>query len=287
MDTPGFDDTNVSDSQILMEIATALVDFFSDEAEIQGALYVHPVVEARMRGSGIKNLRMFRKVLGMEGMKNCRLVTTKWQLVDRDVGDAREKELCSSDQFWGPLIRAGATTVRFDDSTESAMDILRPLLFGASFEPQLVGEVLRDGKIIMQTEAGQVVIDDVEEAEKMHAEEIKQLEKERKDAEAQKDFEYAAQLEEERKKHQAEVKRLEKDKEILSQPVPQPVPKSSPGGPPSGIGRWLARASAITVGGAATYLSGGLLAPFAALLYGATEQALHDSRNTRRFPPRS
>ena len=52
MDTPGFDDTHISDTDILKEIATALVDAFNDKAEIQGALYVHPVIEARMRGSG-------------------------------------------------------------------------------------------------------------------------------------------------------------------------------------------------------------------------------------------
>jgi len=282
MDTPGFDDTHISDTQILREIAQALLDSFNDKAEIQGALYIHPVVEARMRGSGVKNLRMFKKVLGMNGMKNCRLVTTKWKLVEEAVGADREKELCESDDFWRPLVRAGATTVRFDDSTESAMNILGPLVFGPSFEPQLLGE-LRDGTTLPQTEAGQVVNDDVEEATKAHATELKELEKEKMEALAQKDFEYAAQLEEEKKKHQAKVDQLEKDRKMLDTPITS-----------SGAGRffarWVARAGVVVAGAVATYMSGGLLAPHAAMLYAATEQALQeDSKSCRRSgrePPR-
>ena len=78
MDTPGFDDTNISDAKVLEAIASAFVDAFKDEAEIQGALYVHPTIEAKISGSERKNLIMFNKVLGEKGMANYRLVATKW-----------------------------------------------------------------------------------------------------------------------------------------------------------------------------------------------------------------
>ncbi|EHL01445.1 P-loop containing nucleoside triphosphate hydrolase [Glarea lozoyensis ATCC 20868] len=154
MDTPGFDDTYTSDAKILEEIATALLDAFNDKAEIQGALYVHPVIEAKMRGSGRKNLIMFRKVLGMEGMKNVRLVTTKWSQVDYHTGVDRETELSEKEEFWQPLLAAGASTVRFGDTMESAIEIIKPLIHGPAFEPQLVEEVVRDGKELRQTQAG-------------------------------------------------------------------------------------------------------------------------------------
>ena len=77
MDTPGFDDTYLSDAEILKNIATALVDAFNNQAEIQGALYIHLVTEAKMRRSSRKYLIIFHNVLGMKGMRNCRLMTTK------------------------------------------------------------------------------------------------------------------------------------------------------------------------------------------------------------------
>ena len=80
MKTPGFDDTNNSDREILETMAKARVDAFKDEAEIQGALNVRPVTKARMKGSGMKNLRMFKKVLGTRRMARCQLVITKWSL---------------------------------------------------------------------------------------------------------------------------------------------------------------------------------------------------------------
>lgn len=77
MDIPGFDDTYLSDAEILRNIATALVDAFNNQAEIQSALYIHLVTEAKMRRSSRKYLIIFHNVLDMKGMGNCRLVTTK------------------------------------------------------------------------------------------------------------------------------------------------------------------------------------------------------------------
>ena len=107
-----------------------------------------------MRGSGRKNLIMFRKVLGMKGMANCRLVTTKWSLQDDKVSKAREQELCEKEEFWRPLLAAGARDVRFGDSKQSAIEIIKPLIQGPAFEPLLVEDVVRDKKPLRQTQAG-------------------------------------------------------------------------------------------------------------------------------------
>ncbi|KAH6718625.1 P-loop containing nucleoside triphosphate hydrolase protein [Leptodontidium sp. MPI-SDFR-AT-0119] len=266
MDTPGFDDTYISDADILKEIATSLVDAFNDKAEIQGALYIHPVIEARMRGSGRKNLIMFRKVLGMKGMRNVRLVTTKWSQVDPDKGREREEELCQKEEFWQPLLAAGASAVRFDDSMESAIEIIKPLIHGPAFEPQLVEEVVRDGKPLSQTQAGKVVNDDIAEARKLHKAEMEQLARDMKEAGNKRDFAFRAELAAERDEHAKKLKKLEDDSRVIAAPVQRT----------GRFGRWVARTAAIAVGGAATFISGGLLAGHALLLYGATEAAISD-----------
>lgn len=269
MDTPGFDDTYLSDAEILKNIARALVDAFNDQAEIQGALYIHPVTEAKMRGSGRKNLIMFHNVLGMKGMKNCRLVTTKWSLQSENVSKAREQELCEKKEFWQPLLAAGAQTVRFGDSMESAIDIIKPLLQGPAFEPLLVEEVVKNKMTIQQTQAGQVVNDDVEEAKRTHRAEIAEL----KAQEAQADAEFRELLRAERKEHEAALEKLAKDKELLA----EQVSRSSSGR----FGRWIARGCAWVGGGLMTIASAGTLAPAAALLIASTEAGAQAHKHSR------
>jgi hypothetical protein len=99
MDTSGFDDTYLSDVEILRNIATALVDAFNHQAEIQGAPDIHLVTEARMRGSGRKNLLMFQTVLGMKGTDHCRPATTKWSMQPESMSKNREGELCEKKEF--------------------------------------------------------------------------------------------------------------------------------------------------------------------------------------------
>ncbi|KAN0115439.1 P-loop containing nucleoside triphosphate hydrolase protein [Hyaloscypha variabilis] len=258
MDTPGFDDPKVSDADILKIIATSLMDTFNDQADIKGALYVHSLQEVRMRGSGIKNLLMFKKLLGMNGMSHCRLVTSKWSLQPESVSVAREEELCQKEDFWKPFLAAGAKTARFHDSTSSAIDIIRPLVQGPAFEPLLVKEISKQGKTLPQTQAGQVVNDDIEEARKAHKAEIAVL----KEEEANADAESKELIRAVREDLQAKISQLENDKRLLAEAIPNRSGR---------IGRWIARGTAAIIGGAMTIASGGALAPFAALLYGATE----------------
>lgn len=269
MDTPGFDDTYLSDADILKNIATALVDTFNDQADIQGALYIHQVTEARMRGSGRKNLIMFQNVLGMKGMNHCRLVTTKWSLQSASVSKERERELCEKKEFWQPLLAAGAQTVRFGDSMESAIDIIIPLLQGPAFEPLLVEEVVQGHKTIEETHAGRVVNDDLEKAEKMHAADIADL----KARERKATGEMREMMRAEREEHEAALLKVAREKEVLA----QRVSASSSGR----FGRWVARGCAWVGGGLMTVASAGALAPAAALLIAGTEAGAQVHKHSR------
>jgi hypothetical protein len=66
LDTPGFDDPGMTDTEILTMISTCLEDSFNDEAEILGALYIHAIIEPRMKRSGVTNLLMFKQIIGMD-----------------------------------------------------------------------------------------------------------------------------------------------------------------------------------------------------------------------------
>ena len=268
MDTPGFDDTYKPDAAILDDIAEALVAAFVDRAEIQGALYIHQVTDARMRGSGRKNLIMFQNVLGEKTMDHCRLVTTKWSLQPESVSMDRERELCEKKEFWQPLLAAGAQTVRFGDSRESAMDIITPLLQKPPIEPLLVEEIVEGHKLTEDTHAGMVVNDDLEKAKKMHLAEIADLIERGKKASG----EMKRLMSEERREHEAKLAEVQKQKDILGKRV------SARSGR---VGRWVARGCAWVGGGVLTAASGGILAPLAGAIIAGTEAGAQVHKHSR------
>ena len=65
---------------------------------------------------------MFHNLCGVEALKNVVLVTTMWDQVDEEEGDNRENELIN--KYWKTMIELGCRTSRFENNTESALDIV-------------------------------------------------------------------------------------------------------------------------------------------------------------------
>jgi hypothetical protein len=287
IDTPGFDDTTRSDAKILEEINRCLTEYFMRNARVTGVIYVHAITEPRMRGSAMKNLRMFRQVVGDENMKHCCLVTTKWSRQGKDVSQTREDELRNGDTFWKPLLKRGAKIKRFDDSPKSAMDIIAPFTLCDKFLMKLTKEYNLEGKQLDMTDAGREVSDDIEKAKKAHKEEIELLKEERARALKDKDEEMLKMIDDERRQLQSKIdemkegqellkkkladekqeleQRLVRDREIRERDKKKMINKAW---------RIAARATAIGVGGAAIVATGGFAAPAAALMYARVEVAL-------------
>lgn len=275
LDSPGFDDRNRTDTEILAMISSFLEDCHSGRDDIIGCLYVHPITSAKMTRSAMTNLRMFKNIIGMDKMTHVRLVTTKWSLQPKGVLEDHERDLASNADFWQPLIKRGAESVRFADSFESAMEIIRPLVHGHAFKPHLLEERLK-GTTIPQTEAGQVVNDKVEEAVKAGKRQVEELEKEWKDAMNAKEIEWAKQLREEQRVQQAELDRALDEVEQMKKLNEQ---KSLSRGR---AGRWVARGAAACAGGFFTLATAGFGAPAAALLYGSVEANCQLQKGIRR-----
>jgi len=149
--------------------------------------------------------------------------------------------------------------VRFGDSMESAIDIIRPLLQGPALKPLLVEEVVEKHKTIEETQAGIIVNDDVERAKKMHLAEIADLTAREQKARG----DMRKLMREEREEHEAALVKLAREKEVLA----SHVSASSSGR----FGRWVARGCAWVGGGLMTVASAGVLAPAAAMLIAGTE----------------
>ncbi|EKM78776.1 hypothetical protein AGABI1DRAFT_75265 [Agaricus bisporus var. burnettii JB137-S8] len=123
VDTPGFDDTNKPDTEILSIISNWLEKSYRKKIKLAGVLYLHRITDNRMGGTPLKNLHMFGKLCGNAAMSRVTLVTTMWdQVQDRRIAQDHELEL--KENFWKPMLVLGSKMVRFENSLKSAKEIV-------------------------------------------------------------------------------------------------------------------------------------------------------------------
>jgi hypothetical protein len=78
VDTPGFNDTYKSDTEVLLDLAKWLEVTYRQNAKLTGIVYLHRISDVRMDGSAMLNLNMFRKLCGEQPMKNVVIASTFW-----------------------------------------------------------------------------------------------------------------------------------------------------------------------------------------------------------------
>ena len=155
VDTPGFNDTNRKDSDVLAALAEWMSDAYGDDMLLSGIIYLHSINEARMTASSLANLRLFRKLCGDDNLKNVILATTKWSITPEADAISRERELRSPEGFWGPYIAGGSKIRRFSNTRDSAVALIDEILAigRARFIPRIQEEVV-NGIELVDTEAG-------------------------------------------------------------------------------------------------------------------------------------
>ena len=166
VDTPGFSDTYLSDTEVLEMIADYLGAAYTKDVKLSGIIYLHPISDNRITHHATKNLDMFRKLTGEDNLKNVVLVTTMWDTVTPEKGAMREQELKL--KFWSLLLAFNAKTARHSGSTRSAQDIARGLLKNKPFYLQLQQEMGKDNKALKDTAAGREIMAEIERIKEMH-----------------------------------------------------------------------------------------------------------------------
>ncbi|KAJ7096526.1 P-loop containing nucleoside triphosphate hydrolase protein [Mycena belliarum] len=216
IDTPGFDDTSKSDTDILTLIAAFLAKTYEAGKKLAGIIYMHRISDIRMGGISTRNFKMFRQLCGESSLKNVVIVTTMWGEVGLEVGEAREAELASDDRFFKPVLDKGALMLRHENDTASAQAILHYLTRNQPRALRIQRELVDQGKDISQTAAGVELNRELAEQIRRHREEMAVLQKEMKEAIRAKDEETRQELEIETKKLQAEMSRVQEDSQKLA-----------------------------------------------------------------------
>ncbi|POS74034.1 hypothetical protein DHEL01_v207576 [Diaporthe helianthi] len=185
VDTPGFSDTNLSDTEVLQMIADYLAVAYKQDIKLSGIIYLHPISDNRVTHHTTKNLDMFRKLTGEKNLKNVTLATTMWDKVTEDDGLRREAELKS--KFWALLLAMGANTARVvhqgpnnNDAAaagdSSARRIALALLHNKPFYLQLQEEMGKDNKALRDTAAGREVMLELARLKDEHRRELAEME---------------------------------------------------------------------------------------------------------------
>lgn len=152
VDTPGFSDTNLSDTEVLERIAGWMEDTYEEGLLLSGIIYMHRIIDVRMDGPSLKNLRMMRSLCGTNSLKNVVLATTMWEkIVTAQEGQGREDELKAT--FWKSMVDGGSRTARLPtNTTADATAIVRMLLNNRPTATRLQ-EQLHAGMKLPETDA--------------------------------------------------------------------------------------------------------------------------------------
>ncbi|KAI1814268.1 P-loop containing nucleoside triphosphate hydrolase protein [Poronia punctata] len=174
IDTPGFSDTNLSDTEVLQLIADYLATAYKNKLKLSGLIYLHPISDRRMTQHGVKNLKMFQKLTGDDNLKNVMLATTMWDTVSPEEGQNREEQL--KEEYWKLLLGHKAQTARHTGTLESARSIAQKLMDNTPFFTELQQQLGRDNKTLKDTSAGQEIMHELLRLKEEHKKELAEAE---------------------------------------------------------------------------------------------------------------
>ncbi|KAI1741097.1 P-loop containing nucleoside triphosphate hydrolase protein [Xylaria scruposa] len=224
VDTPGFDDTFKKDTDILREIAAFLNKTYERQTLLSGIIYLHRISDPRLGGSGMKNLRMFKKLVGEDGLANVVLATTMWSFLPNiDAGYRREVELTQRDNFWGHMISNGSRVFRQDRGVESAKEIVEHIIGRQSFVALDIQRDMIDRNLPLdETAAGQEVQAELDKERAEHERRIREMREEMREAIAERDQEHQeeirqqkAEIEKKMRANDEAINRLKASKEEI------------------------------------------------------------------------
>ncbi|KAH7918117.1 hypothetical protein BV22DRAFT_1134845 [Leucogyrophana mollusca] len=147
VETPGFDDTYLDDSEILRYTAGWLADSYNMKKEITGIIYLHEITQTR---NPSETFRAIQLLCGESVYRNMVLATTKWSNVAEARGKEREGLLCAS---WKGMLDLGSSMCRFLGTRDSGWDIVLLLLDKQPILLQIQAEMRGQRSRLAQTHA--------------------------------------------------------------------------------------------------------------------------------------
>ncbi|EXJ58929.1 hypothetical protein A1O7_06360 [Cladophialophora yegresii CBS 114405] len=173
VDTPGFDDTYITDAEVFKDLAIWLAAQYQTQAQVTAILYMQPITAMRMRGSALLNLTTMKKMLGVQSFPHLILVTSMWDLIDPATAENREKELTKS--FWHDLISEGARVARSYGDRASVLHVLETInVQGKDLTLTIQQELVDENLPLGRTSAGTFLGHEFRRQADIHNERLRQ-----------------------------------------------------------------------------------------------------------------
>ena len=218
VDTPGFDDTNRTDTEVLDEIAKWLTATYRNNIKLRGIIYLHRISDPRMPGAARRNLMMFTKLCGTNACPQIVLATTMWEGTQMEDGIRREKELRDTEDFWGYMLSKGSRMERHANDRASAMRLITSVVErGKSSEValDLQKQMVDEEKTLIETTAGIELEGELLRTKQKFQKEIDRLQKDYKEAHKMQEKEMAKELETQKKEMMNQLRRNEQEQANL------------------------------------------------------------------------
>ncbi|KAF2870469.1 P-loop containing nucleoside triphosphate hydrolase protein [Massariosphaeria phaeospora] len=216
IDTPGFDDSERSDSEILTEIARILSAQYELGVQLKGVVYIHRITDLRYARSSVKTFEIFRKICGNQALSNVLLVTSRWKEVDPGLGAERERQL--KEKFWAYMLGRGSNMSRFHGDRPSAVSLISQLTCKDTIVLDLQRELVDDGKRLDETAAGAYVSDNLDSLRRQYQDELASLERLKQDL-LENDRAMKRQIQRDWESEQARLRKVDDEQVSLERPV--------------------------------------------------------------------
>ncbi|KAG8750943.1 hypothetical protein FRC14_008272 [Serendipita sp. 396] len=136
IDTPGFDALDDPDEKVVETI----MDFLStNNLKVDTILYLYSLASNRMTNKSFDRLQLLTNIWQGDIAQHLVIVTTMWNEINPNTGEAREKEFRS--RIESEAITNGCTFERFDCTTDSVSRILRHSFQRVTNMPLYVNEI--------------------------------------------------------------------------------------------------------------------------------------------------
>lgn len=160
IDTPGFDDSMMTDEATFEELAYWLVEAHQRGLQLNGIVYLHRITDRRFNGSARRALLMLEAICGEEAMRGVVIATTMWDLVSTGEVErawARHEELRAN--FFANVLAHGGRLEPLIAVRSVARRVIGHILGRAerltlTFQKEFVDE----GSTLEQTTAGKVLL---------------------------------------------------------------------------------------------------------------------------------
>lgn len=158
VDTPGFNDTDMEDEDVYLLLTDWIKETHEKGRKFSGLLYLHPINKTREKGSDVRSLKIFKRLVGNTNFHNVIIGMTFCDVEEPEVVASRERVLRESPEFWADMVTAGATVTRIPfDNNDECIALIAQMAEQSTMTLQVEDEMFSQNKSAAETSAMEVM----------------------------------------------------------------------------------------------------------------------------------